>query len=176
MAADHRITDIWGDRTPFAGEGLWPARVDERTVEAPDRWVQSACVLCSNGCGLDIGVKGGRLVGVRGRGIDIANRGRLGPKGLYGWEANGSDDRLQRPMIRDGGQMRAASWDEAMTLLVQRTQKIRDAYTASAIGFYTSGQLFLEEYYTLPCSERPGLAHPTWTETPGFAPQRRPQR
>ena len=23
--------------------------------------VQSACVLCSNGCGMDIGVKGGRL-------------------------------------------------------------------------------------------------------------------
>jgi len=67
---------------------------------------------------LDIGVKAGRMVGVRGRGVDIANRGRLGPKGLYGWEANGSADRLQGPLIREGGHMREASWDEAMTLLV----------------------------------------------------------
>ena len=51
------IADVWGERTPF--EGTWPARVDERTTAEPERWVQSACVLCSNGCGLDIGVKDG---------------------------------------------------------------------------------------------------------------------
>ncbi|MBV8865960.1 MAG: hypothetical protein JO210_11245, partial [Acidobacteriaceae bacterium] len=32
----------------------------------PDRWVHSACVLCSNGCGLEIAVKDERIVGVRG--------------------------------------------------------------------------------------------------------------
>ena len=49
------ISDIWGPRTPQAG--TWPARGDERTLEEPERWVQSACVLCSTGCGIDIGVK-----------------------------------------------------------------------------------------------------------------------
>jgi hypothetical protein len=38
----------------------------------------------SNGCGLDIGVKNGKVVGVRGRITDRVNRGRLGPKGLHG--------------------------------------------------------------------------------------------
>ena len=38
----------------------------------------------SNGCGLDIGVKGGKVVGVRGRATDRVNKGRLGPKGLTG--------------------------------------------------------------------------------------------
>ena len=96
------IADIWGPRTPYHGEGEWPVRVDERTTEEPERWVQSACVLCSNGCGLDIGVKDGRIVGVRGRAVDRVNRGRLGPKGLHGWEANHSPDRLTRPLIRAG--------------------------------------------------------------------------
>ena len=36
-----------------------------------------------------------------------------------------------------------------MDLIVRRTRDIRERYTASAIGFYTTGQLFLEEYYTL---------------------------
>ena len=49
-----------------------------------DAWVQSACLLCSNGCGVDIAVKDGRMVGVRGRATDVVNHGRLGPKGLYG--------------------------------------------------------------------------------------------
>ena len=79
------ILDIWGTRSPYHGEGRRPERVDERTSQEPEVWVQSACVLCSNGCGLDIGVEGGRIVGVRGRALDTVNRGRLGPKGLHGW-------------------------------------------------------------------------------------------
>ncbi len=43
------IQDIWGPRTPYFGQ--WPERVDERTTEEPDHWVQSACVLCANRCG-----------------------------------------------------------------------------------------------------------------------------
>jgi ferredoxin-nitrate reductase len=154
------IVDIWGDRTPFRGEGHWPERVDQRVVEEPELWVQSACVLCSNGCGLDVGVKQGRIVGVRGRGTDVVNRGRLGPKGLNGWEANHSPDRLLRPLIRKEGALREGSWDEAMELIVNRTTEVRDRYTASAIGFYTSGQLFLEEYYTLSVIGKAGLGTP----------------
>jgi hypothetical protein len=36
---------------------------------------------CSNGCGVDVGVKDGKVVGVRGRAVDRVNKGRLGPKG-----------------------------------------------------------------------------------------------
>ena len=153
-----RIADVWGERTP--SEGAWPARVDERTVEAPQRWVPSACVLCSNGCGLDIGVRDGKIVGVRGREGDRVNRGRLGPKGLYGWEANNSPDRLTRPLIRRGGRLEEATWDEAMGLLVERSKEIRDRFTSGAIGFHTSGQLFLEEYYTLGVIGKAGLGTP----------------
>lgn len=152
------LTDIWGPRQPFFQD--WPVRLDERTVQTPDRWVQSACVLCSNGCALDIGVKDGRIVGVRGRGEDRVNRGRLGPKGLYGWAANHHPDRLTRPLIRRGGALQAAGWDEAMDVIVRRAQDLRARHTASAIGFYTSGQLFLEEYYTLGVIGKAGLGTP----------------
>jgi ferredoxin-nitrate reductase len=154
------ITDIWGDRTPFEGEGQWPVRVDQRTFEEPDNWVQSACVLCSNGCACDIGVKDGRIVGVRGRADDIVNRGRMGPKGLHGWEANNSSDRLTQPLIRRNGKLEPASWDEAMETIVSRAKEVRDQISASAIGFYTTGQLFLEEYYTLAVVGKAGLGTP----------------
>lgn len=103
------INHIWGDRVPYFE--VWRARVDERTTDAADSWIQSACVLCSNGCGLDIGVKDGRVVGVRGRADDHVNRGRLGPKGLHGWEANNSADRLRSPLISKNGKLESASWD-----------------------------------------------------------------
>tara|TARA_R110001606_G_scaffold399033_1_gene580038 strand:+ start:7026 stop:9854 length:2829 start_codon:yes stop_codon:yes gene_type:complete len=161
MTAQSRdsIDNIWGDRTPYVGK--WPDRPDYQLADEPERWVQSACVLCSNGCGLDIGVKEGKIVGVRGRTDDRVNRGRLGPKGLHGWIANHSDNRLTQPLIRrDSGQLEPASWDEAMELIVRRSKEIYEQYTANAIGFYTSGQLFLEEYYTLAVIGKAGLGTP----------------
>lgn len=152
------IKDIWGERTPYFEQ--WPIRVDELKQEEPDHWVQSACLLCSNGCGIDIGVKDGRIVGVRGRANDRVNHGRLGPKGLYGWIANKSKDRLTQPLIRKNGKFEEASWDEAMELIVQQSKDIIQKHTALGIGFYTSGQLFLEEYYTLGVIGKAGLGTP----------------
>ena len=141
------LEDIWGPRTGYLGS--WPMRADERTTAEPENWVPSVCVLCSTGCALDIGIKDRRIVGVRGRAEDRVNRGRLGPKGLYGWEANHSADRLTQPLIRRRDHLEAASWDEAMDLIVARTHDIKDRFSAGAIGFYNSGQLCLEEYFTL---------------------------
>jgi len=152
------IQDIWGPRSGY--EGQWPVRVDERVEEEPDHWVQSACVLCSNGCGVDIGVKEGRIVGVRGRAVDSVNHGRLGPKGLNGWVANNSPDRLTKPLIRRNGQLEEATWDEAMSLIVQKSKELIEKHTSSSIGFYTSGQLFLEEYYALGIVGKAGLGTP----------------
>jgi anaerobic selenocysteine-containing dehydrogenase len=85
MSATHdRITDIWGPRTPHEGPD-WPVLVDQNVAEDPDRWVQASCSLCSNGCGIDIGIKddqpSGRIVGVRGRGD---RRGQLWPSRSQG--------------------------------------------------------------------------------------------
>ncbi|MGE5395393.1 MAG: molybdopterin oxidoreductase family protein [Candidatus Saccharibacteria bacterium] len=152
------IANIWGDRTPFVND--WPIRVDEQVSEDVDRWVQSACVLCSNGCGIEIGTKNGHIVGVRGLGTDRVNHGRLGPKGLHGWVANNSEDRLKVPYIRENGKLRESTWEEAMLLIVKRTNEIREKHTSNAIAFYTTGQLFLEEYYTLGVLGKAGLGTP----------------
>jgi ferredoxin-nitrate reductase len=75
---------------------------------------------------MDIGVKDGRIVGVRGRAVDRVNHGRLGPKGLHGWEANASPDRLRVPLMRDrkNGPQREATWDEAMGAIAARTKDL----------------------------------------------------
>jgi anaerobic selenocysteine-containing dehydrogenase len=151
------VRDVWGERTHYRGEGEWPVRVDEHVGEDPDRWVQSCCVLCSNGCGLDVGVRDGRVVCVRGRADDRVSRGRLGPKGLYGWQANASPDRLTVPLVRDGGDLREATWDEAMGLVLSRCQEAIERFTADAVAFYNTGQLFLEEYYTLSVISHAGV-------------------
>ncbi len=122
---------------------------DGLTEDDVDRWVPTAAVLHSNGDGLELAVKDGRLVGVRGRAEDRVNRGRVDPKDLYGWQANASPDRLTTPLVRRDGRLVEASWDEAMGLVADRSRALLDERGPSSIGFYTSGQLFCEEYYTL---------------------------
>jgi ferredoxin-nitrate reductase len=151
------VADVWGDRTPYPRGSEWPVRVDEALDAEPERWVQSACVLCSHGCALDIGVRDGRMVGVRGRGVDRVNHGRLGPKGLYGWRANHAGDRLIRPLVRREGALREASWDDAMDLVAEKARELLATKGPGALGFYTTGQLFLEDYYTLALVARGGI-------------------
>jgi len=132
-------------------------RVDEYADGVVERWVQSACVLCSHGCGLEIGIRDGRIVGVRGKASDRVNHGRLGPKGLYGWQANNSPDRLEQPLVRRHGSLCEVGWDEAMELVVERSRELLATRGSGALGFYTSGQLFIEDYYTLALVARGGI-------------------
>jgi anaerobic selenocysteine-containing dehydrogenase len=161
-----RVTDIWGRRTAFSAGEPWPERTDLALAEGlgeadVDRWVRSACVLCSNGCGCDIAVKDGRMVGIRGRADDPINRGRLGPKGLYAsWQGMANDDRLATPLIREGGRLVPATWDAAMQVIVERSRSLLDEVGPLSHAFYTSGQLFLEEYYALAVLGKAGIGTP----------------
>ncbi|QIS20431.1 molybdopterin oxidoreductase family protein [Nocardia terpenica] len=159
---ESRIEQPWGLRTPYGPGDVWPVRVDMQlaegiTPEDVQRWVPSASVLHSNGDAFDIAVIGGRIVGVRGRACDRINRGRLDPKDLYGWQATASADRLTTPLQRIDGRLVACDWDTALRRIVRRTRELLETNGPEAIAFYTSGQLFLEEYYTLAVLARGGI-------------------
>jgi len=72
----------------------------DETAEAP-QWVRSTCGICSIGCGVEIGVAGEQIVGVRGVAGHPVNDGRLGPKGLNQYFANRHPSRALYPLIRD---------------------------------------------------------------------------
>jgi anaerobic selenocysteine-containing dehydrogenase len=156
-----RIADPWGQRTPFAPGEAWPVRVDSHVEGDVDRWVPAASILHSNGDGIDIAVRHERIVGVRGRADDRVNHGRLDPKDVYGWQANGSPDRLTRPLVREGGELVETDWDTAMGRIVERSRQLLERPGGwGRFGFYTSGQLYLEAYYTLAVLGKAGLGTP----------------
>ncbi|MBV9832330.1 MAG: molybdopterin-dependent oxidoreductase, partial [Marmoricola sp.] len=62
---------------------------------------------------------------------------------------NNARDRLTRPLVRRDGELVETDWDTAMEAVAGRTKELLEERGPSSIGFYTTGQLFLEEYYTL---------------------------
>ncbi|WP_435592462.1 molybdopterin oxidoreductase family protein [Nocardia sp. bgisy118] len=162
MERQDRIAEPWGRRLAYGPGQRWPERVDMYLVagvepEDVQRWVPSASILSSNGDAFDIAVVDGRMVGVRGRAVDRVNRGRLGPKDLFGWQANASPDRLTRPLVRQDGELVETDWDTAMDRVVRHSRALLERHGPESIGFYTSGQLFLEEYYTLSVLAHAGI-------------------
>ena len=114
------------------------------------------------GCGCDIAVKDGRTHRVRGRAGDRINHGReLGPKGLYGsWQGMNGEDRLKKPLIRRDGDLVETDWETAMSAIVSKSKQLLADRGPLSHGFYTSGQLFLEEYYALAIIGKAGIGTP----------------
>lgn len=123
-----------------------------------DRYVYSTCNICSVGCGCFIPVKDNQIVGIAGNPDHPTNRGRLGPKGENQWFANRSSDRLLTPMIRNRhGKLVPASWDDAMELFVHKTRHTLHTLGPDGVAIYSTGQSYLETYYTIAKIGRAGL-------------------
>lgn len=124
-----------------------------------DRWVYTTCGYCSTGCGIEVGVKDGRAVSVRGTDGHPVNRGKLCLKGIFEFEALNAPDRARFPMAREGagGPLVRVSWDEAMNRLAREFRRIQSAYGRDALAVVSTGQIYTEEFYTLGKLVRGGL-------------------
>ncbi len=121
------------------------ALFDKRSVQ-PERWTRSTCVYCGVGCQMEVGSRDGRVVEVRPADSPV-NRGHLCVKGRYAFEFNHAADRVTTPMLRDGGEWRAISWDAALDFTATRLQEIAAGASADAIGVLGSARATNEENY-----------------------------
>ncbi|MCU0669731.1 MAG: molybdopterin-dependent oxidoreductase, partial [Myxococcota bacterium] len=105
-------------------------------MRAPTRVVHRNCSLCEAHCGVAVELDGDGVRTVRGDPEDALSRGYICPK-AYGLKALQDDpDRLRRPLLRDGGTFREASWEEALERVATRLRAIRDAHGPDAIATY----------------------------------------
>jgi anaerobic selenocysteine-containing dehydrogenase len=114
-----------------------------------ERWVNSTCGYCSVGCGMQLGVRDGRVVSVRGNPHHPVNQGKLCPKGLAEHYAIAAEGRAQYPLLRKNGQLTRVTWDEALDAMVRRFRGVQHKYGPESLGVISTGQLVTEEFYTL---------------------------
>ena len=113
-------------------------------------WIKSTCPYCGVGCGVEVGVEGGKLVQIRGDKAHPANFGKLCPKPTGLPEALASSDRLTHPLRRnESGELERVSWDEALEEIAGRLEDTLEEHGPEAAAFYISGQLLTEDYYAV---------------------------
>jgi predicted molibdopterin-dependent oxidoreductase YjgC len=75
------------------------------------------------GCGIYFGVKGDTIVSARADRETPSNQGSLCVKGRYGFNFVNHPDRLTTPLIKENGDFREASWEEAFELIAGKFKK-----------------------------------------------------
>jgi len=115
--------------------------------------VKSHCGYCSSACELYFNMKQGEIVRVTtGAPADyLCVRGRFG----YGYLT--SDQRLTTPLVRKGGKLVPASWEEALELSASSLQKVRERYGPQSVGGIAGASVTNETAYAFQKFIRAGL-------------------
>ena len=110
------------------------------------KYVPSICPYCGTGCGINFVVKDGKIIGVEPWKRHPVNEGKVCPKGNFGWQFINHPDRLSTPLIKENGEFREASWDEALDLVASTLKKYADT-DPNKLGFYACARSPNENIY-----------------------------
>ena len=110
------------------------------------KYVPSICPYCGTGCGINFVVKDGKIIGVEPWKRHPVNEGKVCPKGNFGYQFINHPDRLTTPLIKENGEFREASWDEALDLVASTLKKYADT-DPNKLGFYACARSPNENIY-----------------------------
>ena len=105
----------------------------------------SLCTYCGVGCSANVEAKDGKVVRMTGNADGPANKGMLCFKGKFGFECLQGSDRLAAPMVRKGGKLVKAGWEEAVSKVNRELKSIVDQYGPESVAVFASGRSSLEE-------------------------------
>jgi len=109
--------------------------------------VRTTCSYCGVGCQMYLHVRDNRVVKVSGVEDEVPNLGSLCVKGRFGFDFIASNQRLTDPLIKENGEFRKATWEEAIDLVAGKFKTIRDTHGGDSMGVFTSARITNEENY-----------------------------
>jgi formate dehydrogenase len=114
-------------------------RPREATIMS-DAWQQTACILCSVNCGIEVKTADGHITKVRGDRAHPGSRGYACEKAQRLDHYQNGRHRLATPLRRraDGG-FEAIDWDTAIAEIAAKLVAIRDAHGGATIFYYGGG-------------------------------------
>jgi formate dehydrogenase alpha subunit len=117
-----------------------------RGLAEPDRLVTTICPYCGVGCQLNLLVKDEKIMASTPDPDGAANHGQACVKGRFGIaEFVHHPERLTSPLIRKNGELKGASWDEALELVAKKLR----SYTPDEVGVIASAKCTNEENYIM---------------------------
>jgi NADH-quinone oxidoreductase subunit G len=115
----------------------------------------SVCTLCPSQCNVSLTVRDERVLRVRAREHPEVDDGWLCDRGRFAYPRLAGPERVTEPLIRDGGELRAVSWERALDEAAAGL-----ARAGSQTGALVGGEATNEEGHLLARLLREGLGSP----------------
>lgn len=113
-----------------------------------NRRTESTCPYCGVGCGIVINADGSdRIRWVDDQPGNPSSNGMLCVKGRFGTTFVNHADRLTTPLIRRGGELQPASWEEALDLVASRFLELRGRFGSFASAKATNEDAFIQQKF-----------------------------
>jgi NADH-quinone oxidoreductase subunit G len=103
----------------------------------------TVCTLCPSQCNVELTVRDERVLRVLGRDHAGVDDGWLCDKGRFAYQSVHSEERIVEPLVRDGDELRPASWERALSAAASALGKARGSVGAVAGGTTTNEEAFL---------------------------------
>jgi len=144
------MIDVVKGVEPETGYGaiLKLSEAESHMRELRIRRTKTVCTYCGVGCSFSVWTKDRHILKVEPlegptNGISTCIKGK------FGWDFVNSPDRLTKPLIREGGKFREASWDEALNLVARRFAEIKAKNGSDSLAFVSSSKCTNEESYLM---------------------------
>jgi len=113
------------------------------------RKIRTVCPYCGCGCGIYLNVRDQEVISVTPDQDNPVNQERLCVKGRYGFSFINSPERLKAPLIRKNGELTESSWEEALDLVAQKLNEIKQKYGSDSLAGLSSSKCTNEENYLM---------------------------
>lgn len=110
---------------------------------------KTVCTYCGVGCSFDVWTKGRKILKVQPQPESPANGISTCVKGKFGWDFVNSEERLTKPLIREGDSFREAEWEEALDLIERKFKEAIEKDGPDSLAFVTSSKCTNEESYLM---------------------------
>lgn len=111
------------------------------------RRTKTVCTYCGVGCSFEVWTKGRKILKIEPQAEAPVNGISTCVKGKFGWDFVNSEERLTKPLIRQGDRFVEATWDEALTLIAAKLTEVKETHGPDSIGYIASSKCSNEENY-----------------------------
>jgi thiosulfate reductase/polysulfide reductase chain A len=135
------------------------------------RKIPTYCDICFWKCGTIAYVNDGVLWKVEGNPLDPLSKGRLCPRGTGGIGAHFDPDRLHAPLMRKKNRGEEewveVTWDEALTFIADKLQRIKTSYGPEAVALFSHGIGGNFIKHTMKAYGTPNISAPSFAQCRG---------
>ncbi|MDE2126858.1 MAG: molybdopterin oxidoreductase family protein [Armatimonadetes bacterium] len=137
----HQLEAKYGPHPKRQPYGGW------QDTDPPEKLVATHCCFCGQQCGIQLKVRGNRVVGFEPREDFPFNRGKLCPKGVKRYMQNEHPDRLHHPLKRTDSGFVPISWDEALDTTVAAIKRIQQEFGKDSFAVLSGVSMTNEKCY-----------------------------